>query len=88
MSEVLKIPSDAEVLSPLCIKGLPLKIDFTLKSARVEVVEMSEIYSLYLVKDSYKQQADDDNYCSFATITIFTGTNATIGYLPSSSKIT
>jgi hypothetical protein len=49
---------------------------------------MSEIYSLYLVKDSYKQQADDDNLLSFATITIFTGTNATIGYLPSSSKIT
>jgi hypothetical protein len=49
---------------------------------------MSEIFSVYLVKDSYKQQADDDKYCSFATITVFTGTNAALGYLPSSSKIT
>ena len=87
MSEVLKISSDAEALSPLSNKRLPLKIDFTLKSARVEVVEMSEIYSLYLAKDSYKQQADDDKYCFFATITVFTGTNAALGYLPSSSKI-
>lgn len=88
MSEVLKIPSDAEVLSPLSNKCLPLKIDFTLKSARVEVVEMSEIFSVYLVKDSYKQQADDDKYCSFATSAVFTGINAALGYLPSSSKIT
>jgi hypothetical protein len=75
MSEVLKLSSDAdaEVLSPLSNKRLPLKIDFMLKSARVEVVEMSEIFSVYLVKDSYKQQADDEKYCSFATITVFTG---------------
>jgi hypothetical protein len=86
MSEVLKISSDAEVLSPLSNKRLPLKIDFTLKSARVEVLEM-ETFSLYLVKDSYKQQADDDKYCSFATTTVFTGTSAALGYLPSSSKI-
>ena len=32
---------------------------------------MSEIFSVYLVKDSYKQQADDDKYCSFATITVY-----------------
>ena len=70
MSEVLKISSDAEVLSPLSNKRLALKIDFTLKSARLEVLEMSEIFSVYLVKDSYKQQADDDKYCSFATITV------------------
>ena len=88
MSEVSKLSSDAEVLSPLSNKRLPLKIDFMLKSARVEVLEMSEIFSVYLVKDSYKQQADDDKYCSFATITVFTGTNAALGYLPSSLKIT
>jgi hypothetical protein len=46
MSEVLKISSDAEVLSPLSNKRLPLKIDFTLKFARVEVLEMSEIFSV------------------------------------------
>jgi hypothetical protein len=87
MSEVLKISSYAEVLSPLSNKRLPLKIDFTLKSARVEVLEMSETFSVYLVKDSYKQRADDDKYCSFATTTVFTGTNAALGYLSSSSKI-
>jgi hypothetical protein len=87
MSEVLKISSDAEVLSPLSNKHLSLKIDFTLKSARVEEVEMSEIFSVYLVKDSYKQQADDE-ILLFCYYYCFTETNAALGYLPSSSKIT
>jgi hypothetical protein len=57
----------------------------TLKVIGVQVVE---IFLVYLVKDSYKQ-ADNDKWYCFATILFFfTGTNATLGYPSSSSKIT
>jgi hypothetical protein len=42
----------------------------TLQVTGVEVVEMVEIFVVYLVKDSYKQ-ADDDKWYCFATITVF-----------------
>jgi hypothetical protein len=51
-------------------------------------VEMLELFLVYLVKDSYKQ-ADDGKRCCFAIILLlFIGTNAALGYPPSSLKIT